>query len=214
MIIVQSFFGFGLAMQEHLANHIIEIYRKHARAWVQARGDVLYEKVWLDRFLALVPQHATILDLGCAAGTTIANYFIEQGHFITGVDRSEVMIAMAQQRFPSQIWINADMRDLNLQKPFNGIVAWDSFFHLTRADQAKMFECFAQHASCGTVLMFSSGPENGEAIGDMFGDALYHASLSPEEYTILLHRYGFRVIDMVAEDPACTGHTVWLAQKT
>ena len=61
--------------------------------------------------------------------------------------------------------------------------------------------------------MFSSGPSHGEAIGDLFGDALYHASLAPEEYRALLKQYGFEVVKMVAEDVECTGHTVWLAQR-
>jgi hypothetical protein len=61
--------------------------------------------------------------------------------------------------------------------------------------------------------MFSSGPSHGEAIGDLFGDALYHASLAPEEYKALLNDHGFQVIKMVVEDVECTGHTVWLTQK-
>ncbi len=50
-----------------------------------------------------------------------------------------------------------------------------------------------------TVLMFSSGPAAGEAIGDMFGEALYHASLSQDEYRQLLKDYGFKVVKMLAE---------------
>ena len=92
-------------------------------------------------------------------------------------------------------------------------MAWDSFFHLTPNDQRQMFRQFARLAQQGTVLMFSSGPSHGEAIGDLFGDALYHASLAPEEYRALLKQYGFEVIKMVAEDVECTGHTVWLTQK-
>jgi len=92
-------------------------------------------------------------------------------------------------------------------------LAWDSFFHLTPDDQRQMFMQFARHAKLGTVLMFSSGPAYGEAIGELFGEPLYHASLAPEEYRHLLAQYGFEVLNMVAEDPECTGHTVWLARK-
>ena len=92
-------------------------------------------------------------------------------------------------------------------------MAWDSFFHLTPNDQRQMFSQFTRFAQQGTALMFSSGPSHGEAIGDLFGDALYHASLAPEEYTALLNDHGFRVIKMVVEDVECTRHTVWLAQK-
>lgn len=196
-----------------LAKNIIEIYQKHGRDWTQLRGDFLHEKIWLDRFLGLLPMSAKIVDLGCGSGIPIAKYLIEQGCQLTGVDASTVMLDMAQQNFPEQIWINADIRQFRAEQTFDGILAWDSFFHLNPEDQRQMLAQFSIHAASGGVLMFTSGPSDGEAIGDMFGEPLYHASLDAAEYRNLLARYGFKIIKMIAEDPECTGHTVWLAQK-
>ncbi|WP_425916060.1 class I SAM-dependent methyltransferase [Acinetobacter sp. TSRC1-2] len=199
--------------QSEFAQNIIEIYKKHARAWTELRGQFLYEKAWLDHFLSLLPEHSTILDLGCGSAKPIAAYLIAKGHSVVGIDSSEVMIEMAEQNFPEQHWIQADMRQLDLGQKFQGILAWDSFFHLTPDDQRAMFQNFQKHAKLGAALMFSSGPSHGEAIGDMFGDALYHASLSQDEYRQLLKDHGFEVVKMMAEDQDCAGHTVWLAQK-
>jgi ubiquinone/menaquinone biosynthesis C-methylase UbiE len=197
----------------HLSENIIELYQKYAREWVALRGEWLFEKVWLDRMLAMLPDQANVLDLGCGSGKPIATYLIEQGCAITGVDSSELMLQMARANFPEQTWLQADMRQLNLEQKFDAILAWDSFFHLTEDDQRQMFAQFARHAKLGTVLMFTSGPAQGEAIGELFGQALYHASLAPEEYHHLLVQYGLQVLKMVAEDPECTGHTIWLARK-
>ncbi|MGC3820671.1 class I SAM-dependent DNA methyltransferase [Acinetobacter sp. G11] len=199
--------------QSEFAKNIIKIYKKHARAWTELRGQLLYEKAWLNHFLSLIPEHAQILDLGCGSGKPIAAYLIEQGHSVVGVDSSDVMIEMAKQNFPEQHWIQADMRQIELEQKFQGILAWDSFFHLTQHDQRKMFTQFSRFAEQGTVLMFTSGPSHGEALGDLFGDVLYHASLSQQEYRQLLKDHGFEAVKMVAEDPDCAGHTVWLAQK-
>ena len=199
--------------QSELAQNIIEIYKKHARAWTELRGQFLYEKAWLDHFLSLLPDHSTILDLGCASAKPIAAYLIAQGHSVVGVDSSKVMIEMAQENFPEQSWIQADMRQIDLGQKFQGILAWDSFFHLAQDDQRQMFEQFSIFAEQSTVLMFTSGPNHGEAIGNLFGEALYHASLAAEEYKQLLNDHGFQVIKMIAEDAECAGHTVWLAQK-
>ncbi|OTG76062.1 SAM-dependent methyltransferase [Acinetobacter sp. ANC 4169] len=199
--------------QSEFAKNIIKIYKKHARAWTELRGQFLYEKAWLNHFLSLIPEHAQILDLGCGSGKPVAAYLIEQGHTVVGVDSSDVMIEMAKHNFPEQHWIQADMRQIEVEQKFQGILAWDSFFHLTPDDQRKMLAQFSKLAETGTALMFTSGPSHGEVIGDMFGDALYHASLSPDEYQQLLKNHGFKVVKMIAEDPDCAGHTVWLAQK-
>ncbi len=114
---------------ERLAQKIIQIYQKYGRDWTELRGDYLYEKAWLDHFLALLPSTgASVLDLGCGSGQPIAAYLIENGCQVTGGDRSEVMLEMARESFPEQTWINVDMRHFRFDQQFDGILAWDSFF--------------------------------------------------------------------------------------
>ena len=76
-----------------------------------------------------------------------------------------------------------------------------------------MFAIFADHASIGTLLMFKTGPQHGEGIGEYRGDPLYHASLSPTEYEALTARFGFRVLQHAANDSQAGGRTVWLCQR-
>ena len=56
------------------SENIIDLYERHADAWVHARlmEGTLYEKSWLDRFCALLPDAGKILDCGCGAGEPIA----------------------------------------------------------------------------------------------------------------------------------------------
>lgn len=199
-------------MDDISAKNIISLYQRHADIWDKLRKDQRFEQAWLDRFLALIPSEGRILDIGCGAGKPIAGYFIERHFSVTGVDASEPMISICRERFPEQRWQVADMRLLSLNEKFDGLIAWDSFFHLTRDDQRAMFAIFEKHAKPDAALMFTSGPGNGEAIGTFEGEDLYHASLAPEEYRALFDEYGFREVKMVAEDPTCAGHTIWLAQ--
>jgi len=196
------------------AERIIDLYERHSDAWVAARlrESTLYERAWLDRFCALIPPGGSLLDLGCGAGEPIARYFVEQGFAVTGVDSSPAMIAKFKTRLPGAPAFVADMRTLSLKQKFHGILAWDSFFHLTPDDQRRMFAIFRAHAAPGAALMFTSGPKHGEAIGQLEGEPLYHASLDVSEYRALLDAAGFAVLDMVAEDASCGGRTVWLAQ--
>lgn len=97
--------------------------------------------------------------------------------------------------------------------PANGaVLAWDSFFHLSKEDQRAMFPVFAAHLNKGGLLLFTSGPAEGEASGVMEGDEFHYSSLSPAEYRALLAAHGMEVILHKAEDPACGDHTVWLAK--
>jgi hypothetical protein len=134
----------------------------------------------------------------------------EQGLRVTGVDASPTMISLCRERLPDHEWIVADMRRLALGRRFDGILAWDSFFHLNFDDQRRMFAVFANHASTGAWLMFNTGPKHGEAIGEYRGDPLYHASLSPAEYEALAAGSGFEVIRHAATDAAAGGRTAWL----
>ena len=195
------------------AEEIIGIYRRHGPTWTKRRGEVLYEGAWLDPFLALVPPSGTVLDLGCGSGVPIAKSLTDRGYAVTGVDSAPEMIALARARLPGQDWRVADMRTLSLGRTFDGILAWDSFFHLAHDAQRRMFPIFAAHAGPGAALMFTSGPAHGEAMGVMEGEPLYHASLDPAEYRTLLDEHGFDVVRFQAEDPDCGHHTVWLAQK-
>lgn len=119
-------------MTEKLASTIIPLYDEHAAAWERLRPTTLFERPWLDRFLQLTPANARLLDLGCGNGAPIAAYFIEQGYRVTGVDGAQAMIAHCRQRFPQQEWRQMDMRQLDLATKFDGLLAWDSFFHLAR----------------------------------------------------------------------------------
>lgn len=194
------------------AERIISLYERHAHEWDLERGKSLFEKPWLDRWLALLPPRASVLDIGCGSAEPMARYLIEKCCNETGVDSSPALISLCKARFPGQTWLVADMREVSLNRRFDGILAWDSFFHLCPADQRKMFPIFRSHAAPRAALMFTSGDSLGEAIGTYRGEPLYHGSLDEAEYRSLLDQSGFEVVAYVARDPACAGHTIWLAQ--
>jgi SAM-dependent methyltransferase len=194
------------------ADRIIDLYQRYAAEWDKDRGRELSERPWLNGFLGLMPPGATVLDVGCGSGEPIDLFLIDQGCELTGIDSSPGLIHLCIGRFPDQEWMVSDMRTLSLGRRFDGILAWDSFFHLCPDDQRRMFPIFGQHAAPNAALMFTSGPAHGEAIGTYKGEPLYHGSLDGAEYHLLLKQNGFEVVSHVVEDPTCGRHTIWLAQ--
>ncbi|HWF01510.1 MAG TPA: class I SAM-dependent methyltransferase [Caulobacteraceae bacterium] len=189
------------------------LYQRNAKAWAAARlAGAFVEAPWVERFAALAGA-GEVLDLGCGPGAPIGAWLAQRGFALTGVDAAPAMVEQFRARLPSQQAVLADMRGLDLHRTFAGVLAWDSFFHLRHDDQRAMFAVFAAHAAPGAALMFTSGPAHGEAIGQLEGEPLFHASLAPGEYETLLAAHGFRLVERTFEDPACGGRTVWLAQR-
>ncbi|MBK4989443.1 MULTISPECIES: class I SAM-dependent DNA methyltransferase [Pseudomonas] len=195
------------------ADQIIDLYDRHASTWNTLRANHFIDRKWIERFGSLLPSAANVLDLGCGSGQPVARYLVEIGASVVGVDTSAHMLALCSAQLPAQEWIHADMRTLALNRQFDAILAWNSFFHLTPDDQRQMFSVFSRHAAPGALLMFTSGPSHGEALGVFESETLYHASLDPQEYATLLKNHGFEIREHVVEDAECGGHTVWLARR-
>ena len=71
-------------MEHPAAQQILNLYQRHADAFVRLRSRALFEKSWLDAFLAAVGKTGHILDIGCGTGEPIAAYFMAQGYTLTG----------------------------------------------------------------------------------------------------------------------------------
>ena len=105
------------------ADAIIDLYERHVRDFDRDRGRTLQEREWLDRFLTYVQPGGVVLDLGCGMGEPIARYVIEHGFRVVGADTSPTMIELCRQRFPDSEWLVADMRTLELDRRFDGVLA-------------------------------------------------------------------------------------------
>jgi 2-polyprenyl-3-methyl-5-hydroxy-6-metoxy-1,4-benzoquinol methylase len=194
-------------------NALRDTYNRQAGDYDKRRSRALFEARWLARFTAQLPEDAHILDLGCGAGEPIAAWFITEGFRVTGVDFAEEMLNIARSRWPQGDWRQGDMRDLNLNQTFDGLIAWNSFFHLTGAEQRACLPRLAAHLKLGGSLMLTVGPRAGETTGTVVGETVFHASLSPAEYATLLENAGLRLTGFLAEDPETKDHTVLIARK-
>jgi SAM-dependent methyltransferase len=198
---------------EDAANQIVDHYERHALSWDADRHAADWiDKPFIERFVSFLPQRATVLDLGCGGGSPVALHMVAQGFRVTGVDSSPTLISLCRTRMPDQEWIVGDMRSLALGRRFDGILAWDSFFHLRPKDQRTMFGIFAAHAAPAAIVMFNAGLGHGEAVRSYRGDPLYHASLDASEYEALLADSGFALIEHSINDFAKGGRIFWLAR--
>lgn len=188
------------------------IYEKNAEAWDRHRSRSLLEKPWLDKFIQLLPPGGSVLDVGCGAGEPISSYLALQGMSVTGVDTSQSMIEICRRKLPDQRWHVMDMCELAVDKQFDGIIAWDSFFHLNQDEQRRSLQRFFVHLCSPGALLLTVGHKAGEVLGTVEGETVYHSSLSPQEYKYILGSAGFQNVEMVIKDESCD-RTVLLASR-
>lgn len=200
-------------MTQRNKKKVYKSYDEIVQWFDEARTKTLMESEYLNLIIKSIPSVGSILDLGCGTGEPIAQFFIEKGCKITGVDGSKNMIELCKKRFPNEKWLVSDMRDINLNQQFDAILAWHSFFHLDHDSQRRMFKLFKAHTKPGSILAFTSGEEEEEVWSDNGGQMLYDASLSTKEYEKRLNENSFEVLLHKVHDPECGEATVWIARK-
>lgn len=87
---------------------------------------------YVDTILGMLPPKAKILDVGCGTGRPIAEYLVQRGFRLVGVDGSKKMLEIARRVVPEAKLIYGDMVDVNLTDTFAAAIAWDSIFHVER----------------------------------------------------------------------------------
>ena len=199
-------------MQAGETQNVYKTYNKIANWFSKNRDSELIEKNYLDDLINRLPSGASVLDLGCGTGNPILKYLISKNLNVIGVDASTEMLKIAQTNFPSTEFILQDMRQLDLHKKFDAIIAWHSFFHLPPADQPAMFQRFEQHLNPNGILLFTSGTTLGEAWGMNGGQNLFHASLDTKEYESSLKKHHFKILKHKISDPDCGNATVWMVK--
>jgi len=189
------------------------VYNQHAAAWHRRRLRNLYERPWLEKTLEGLPRGSRVIDLGCGSGDPVARYLDQQGFSVTGVDYSSSMISIARRELPHIEWVEADMTQFRPKEPVSAVISWDGFFHLTRKDQEQLLPRLADALLPGGRLLLTVGHGDGEVLGWVEGDAVYHASLSPDAYQSILSERGM-VTELKLNDEATMGRSVLLAKKT
>ncbi len=192
--------------------NVFKVYDEVSEWFNENRSKHLIELKYLQELLSYLPEKSEILDLGCGTGKPIMEYFLSQNYRVIGVDASWKMLEIAKSNFPNNEFYLMDMRRLKIERKFDAIIAWHSFFHLPVDDQEKLIPKLSNLLNPNGLFLFTSGPENGISWGKINGQDLFHASMSESQYKNLLQNNNFKVIKHVVQDPMCGGATVWLAQ--
>ena len=113
---------------------------------------------------------AKVLDIGCGTGKPVALFLAEKGHHVTGIDLSEKMIELAQNNdILNAKFHYSDFFDFETSETFDGILAWDSFFHFPlhsrcRNENIKQISGLSAGAFTGAIQIILKNQAGGQPI--------------------------------------------------
>ncbi len=96
---------------------------------------------YLDFFLELIPKKGRILDFGCGVGVD-SNYMFSKGFFVTGIDISKGMLEIARKNYPEVSFKLKDIRDIEENGVYDGIVASCSLIHIPKEEVPETLRKF------------------------------------------------------------------------
>ena len=108
------------------SNFFDELGMKYEEAFGHNPGLIEFIKL----SLALLPEHASVLDVGCGTGKPTCGMIADSGRQIHGIDNSATMIALSRKQVPGGFFEEISMFDFQPKAPFDAVFATFSFFNL------------------------------------------------------------------------------------
>jgi cyclopropane fatty-acyl-phospholipid synthase-like methyltransferase len=158
------------------------------------------EAAWLKRFRALLPAGAHVLDLGCGNGEPQMAGMLADGLRVTGVDFSHEQVVRARARCPSATIIESDVTAVDFPAgTFQGVLAYDSLFHVPRAEHTALFgrirHWLVEGGSALLTLAFVPPGREGELHTDHLGAPTFYDAWPLETSIAALQNAGLSVVD-------------------
>jgi len=171
-------------------------YNTIALSWDEARTSFVgREHAYLETFLAGLRVPSRILDLGCGTGRPIAEYILDRGHDLTGVDQAVQLLDLARSRLPRGTWIESSIEDFDSGGQFDGVVCWDALFHVERTSHEPLLARIAKMLRVDGRFMLTVGGSDHPAFTDtMFGATFFYDSHPPDKVLAILRGLGFEVL--------------------
>jgi ubiquinone/menaquinone biosynthesis C-methylase UbiE len=169
-------------------------YDKLAKRY-QAIRQNFDNKKELGEFVSLLPKNAKVLDIGCGAGVPVAQFLVECGFDVTGIDFSRNMLELASRNVPKAKFILKDMTELDFETDsFDGLTAFYSIIHVPREKHFPLFQSFHRVLKPQGIMLICLSPDEWEATDNYYGTEMFWSGYNPRKSLQLLKKAGFEKI--------------------
>lgn len=169
-------------------------YNSIAHQWAEERRQGGLSKLVID-FASRITSGGHILDIGCGTGFPVAAYMAGQGLEVTGIDFAENLLQQAiNAHYSKTKFLHTDFWSFSPDEKYDGIIAFDSFFHFDIKLQPEIYARVAGWMRPGAYLLFTHGASKGEITGSMYGQPFYYSCLDTSTVHALMQDAGLEVI--------------------
>ncbi|MDO5678954.1 MAG: class I SAM-dependent methyltransferase [Pelistega sp.] len=147
----------------------LDYYNHNAEQFYDSTVKVAMESIYAP-FLRYLPEHASILDLGCGSGRD-SLAFHQMGYQVSAIDYSEVLVKKAQQLTGLPVR-QQSFYDLDEVNKYDGVWACASLLHCERQKLPEVLSRILRALKAGGVLYmsFKYGSTDREKDGRNFTD--------------------------------------------
>lgn len=169
-------------------------YNKIAKQWSDIRKDSFVSQLVVDFADKVIPK-GHILDIGCGSGLPLTRYLSERGFRLTAIDAAEEMIAIAKSSsIKGADFIVSDFLDFSTDDKFDGILAWDSLWHLPKNEQNSLYTKIGGMLRANGYFLFTHGNADGEHTDTMMGEQFYYSAIPEQDIYKQLTQNDFEII--------------------
>lgn len=139
-----------------------------------------------------VTSRGYALDVGCGCTGRFIDFLLEKGFTPEGVDISEKMSRLAQEKHPNITIYNENICEWSLPHQYDFITAWDSIWHIPLEQQEHVITKLITSLNSNGILIFSCGGthEKGDQFDDFMGPEVYYSTLGVNGFLQLIMSLG------------------------
>lgn len=183
-------------------NDTFNTYNKIAKKYDKEYGNDLSDTPYIDIFLSKTCGKR-ILDIGCGTGT-LSEYIANKGYNVDAIDFSEEMLKIARNKIKNVNFIQMDMRNINLDKKYDGIMLAYSLFHISKKEVIKAIQTYYDLLNDqGTMLIILQEGEGEKYVEENLEKGLkkFVNFYSFEEIKKVLNINHFKIIEKLRKKP-------------
>ena len=183
----------GKSPEEH-GRIVQEGYDKIAEEYDQDRENFDNSKE-IQEFIDILPEGASVLDVGCGGGKPILKRMIEEGYDATGIDFSTGMLEVARRNAPQATLIHGDVTKTEFdENSFDGIVSTYAIIHIHKSLHPMMYNRMYKWLKPGGVMLVCTAHSDWEEIAEYHGVDMAWSHPAPEASLEMVKNAGFEII--------------------